>query len=47
MSNEIVKQRLRILYQEKKIVDLDIYVEKGLLTEEEASAIKEQANGNI
>lgn len=45
MSNEIIKQRLRTLYQEKKISNLDIYVEKGLLTEEEAAIIKEQYNG--
>lgn len=45
MSNEIIKQRLRTLYQEKKISNLDIYVEKGLLTEEEAAIIKEQNKG--
>lgn len=45
MSNEIIKQRLRTLYQEKKISNLDIYVEKGLLTEEEAIVIKEQDKG--
>ena len=45
MSNEIIKQRLRILYQEKKISNLDAYIEKGLLTEEEAIVIKEQNKG--
>lgn len=45
MSNEIIKQRLRTLYQEKKISNLDTYVEKGLLTEEEAAIIKEQNKG--